>query len=328
MTVTDPKTQTKLAKPGDAAPAVPAIKIGKGVTHLSLHKGVVYGTSPHFSLEPALWHTCIMHMNLRIVGAMFSKTIVSQIGKLKEKGVDQSQLLWEMLREAGIVMKRSKFNPKSKKLDDYDFGFRSLSFAGRDAEIFMRLYPRMLALIYPASVLAGNNEATKQAARVGELWDQWVLVWKLLNTELDYGDLASTTIARIRTEHASKVKVATFEYRKRWVAAVGATQGLYLHIMCAHIPAEVERVGDLRPFQTQGLEHCHKRRKKVGFDGTNRKMGERTGTMLTHEIVLDFTSKLLSDHQYSAEHEKLKRQKSKRLTAKIERTNRDYPDLA
>jgi hypothetical protein len=287
---------------------------------LSLHLGIVYGQYPLLDIEPESWYTCIMHMNLRIVGGLFVKTVVDQVGKLKDN-LDTSQTLrlWDLLKSKGLYMKQPKLKAKSKKLEQYDLHFKSHSFAGRDAEILMRVYGECLDIIYPATQLSSNTEAREQVVRARSAWNHWAVVWKLLNTDIDYGDFSKETIRKVRLDQADRVRDSAFEFRKHWVAAVGATQGLYMHIVCAHIPDEVARAGDLRPYQTQGLEHCHKKRKQVGFNGTNRKKGQRTGTMMTNILVLDHVSKELSETQYASEHTKKKEAQVKRLFAKIER---------
>jgi hypothetical protein len=59
------------------------------------------------------------------------------------------------------------------------------------------------------------------------------------------------------------------------MAGVGVTQGLYLHIVHAHMPDEIEKWANLRKRQSQDLEHCHKIRKCWGCDATNRRPGQR-----------------------------------------------------
>ena len=65
------------------------------------------------------------------------------------------------------------------------------------------------------------------------------------------------------------------EFVNLFVKAHKKTQGLYLHMLAAHIGEMYLQWGDLRPFQAQGLEHCHSKRKRAGLRLTNRKKGQR-----------------------------------------------------
>ena len=69
------------------------------------------------------------------------------------------------------------------------------------------------------------------------------------------------------------------------MTAVGATQGLYLHVLVKHVPDQIRMFGDLNTRQTQGLEHCHYCRKQVGLHATNRKPGQRLATMLAFSLL-------------------------------------------
>ena len=53
-------------------------------------------------------------------------------------------------------------------------------------------------------------------------------------------------------ERADEVELLAHEYVKGWVASVGKTQGLYLHILLRHIPEETRKWGDLRVRSPQG----------------------------------------------------------------------------
>jgi hypothetical protein len=65
------------------------------------------------------------------------------------------------------------------------------------------------------------------------------------------------------------------------------TQGLYLHILVAHIPAFIERVGSLQPYQMQGAEAHHATRKKIYLNLTNRKPGERDRQCFKQILAMD-----------------------------------------
>ena len=79
---------------------------------------------------------------------------------------------------------------------------------------------------------------------------------------MDYSDTTKTH-REVWAERADEVELLAHEYVKGWVASVGKTQGLYLHILLRHIPEEIRKWGDLRVRSSQGLEHCHKNRKRI-----------------------------------------------------------------
>ena len=135
-----------------------------------------------------------------------------------------------------------------------------------------------------ANKQARNEEAALRRIRVRFAWEAWGDCWVLLNAPLLYPD--DDTVQHVRNTRADEVEAMTADFVRKHVAAVGTTEGLYLHILHAHAHEQVRKWGDLRVRQTQGLEHCHKNRKQVGLNGTNRKKGQRIETMLTHKHVL------------------------------------------
>ena len=167
-----------------------------------------------------------------------------------------------------------------------------------------------------------SREAQMQRDRVRRVWASWERAWNAVNADFDYSALSETcTYEDIWADRACKIRVLMHRYVSNWVACVGATQGLYLHILVAHLPDQIERWGDLRVRSSQGLEHCHKRRKKIGCDATNRKKGQRLETMLTHIVVLDHIHRLLDEDYHASTHARKKNSKLRRLTAKIARMN-------
>ena len=53
-------------------------------------------------------------------------------------------------------------------------------------------------------------------------------------------------------------------------ATLGKNRSLYIHYLAEHVPAQVAKFGDLRPFAGQGLEHLHPAFKRILFNNTNR----------------------------------------------------------
>ena len=103
--------------------------------------------------------------------------------------------------------------------------------------------------------------------------------------------------------------------------AVGTTEGLYLHILHAHAGQQVRRWGDLRVRQSQGLEHSHAKRKKIGLNGTNRKVGQRLETMLCFKHVLASVTRMDCTDFHAHTHEKNKLSTIRRAVAKVERVS-------
>ena len=134
-----------------------------------------------------------------------------------------------------------------------------------------------------AEAKASNYEAAKRRHHVRQAWNAWGVCWKLLNTALVYTD--DRAHEDTRNERADLFKEAADAFVQAHVAAVGTTEGLYIHIIHAHIADQIRKWGDLRPRQTQGLEHAHKIRKQVGLNASNRKQGQRIKTMMKHKSV-------------------------------------------
>jgi hypothetical protein len=193
-----------------------------------------------------------------------------------------------------------------------------------------------------ATKRAPNKEAALRRFRVRFAWQAWGTCWGLLNKPLEYPDIAS--VQDVRDARANEVKAATATFVKAHVAAVGVTEGLYLHILHAHAHQQVAKWGDLRVRQSQvsvcvivcvialvcvhlyvcscmsqGLEHCHKLRKQVGLNGTNRKQGQRLETMLAHKHVLAQIERTMSAGLHAALHTHKKNKQMKRMHAKVER---------
>ena len=129
---------------------------------------------------------------------------------------------------------------------------------------------------------------------------------------MDYSDTTKTH-REVWAERADEVELLAHEYVKGWVASVGKTQGLYLHILLRHIPEEIRKWGDLRVRSSQGLEHCHKNRKRIGLEATNRRKGQRLLTMMVHVTVLAHVRQQLGENQYATEHAKKKATKLRHL---------------
>ena len=126
---------------------------------------------------------------------------------------------------------------------------------------------------------------------------------------------------------AKEVQEQMKKFVQAHIAAVGVTQGLYIHILHAHTHEQIAARGDLRVRQSQGLEHCHKVRKRIGCEATNRKPGERLTTMLGHVHIKAYLARLQSQSFFASDHEKKKAAKIRRLHAKIARVQASMPTL-
>jgi hypothetical protein len=244
----------------------------------------------------------------------------------------------------------AKLAKKSKKLDQYDLAFKQTSLTGRAGETIRRVHPALIKIIMPDAVCgpwvpdevlfgpdataavtsaieaAQSKEAAEQRFAVRGAWHEWGECWKLLNKPMDHSD-SSLHFRDVWAARAEEVQVATKLFVTKHIAAVGMTEGLYLHILHRHVADQIRRRGDLRVRQSQGLEHCHKIRKTIGVQATNRKPGQRLETMLTHTQVLAYLRRLQSESFYASEHARNKGSKLRRLAAKIERVNATMPRL-
>jgi hypothetical protein len=324
---------------------------GKKVSSLQLHDGVVAGQNFPFDFEPSDWCICLLHCRLCIIGAMFKKSIVNALTKPA-----QQKQVYQMMKASGMVMKESRLSTKSKKLDVYDMTYKSFSMAGRDTERLWRLHERMLQVAYPLDergpwlsdeVCFGDDEAqvpmktprmlreeARSKAKVDEtfvqlvtarrMWRRWGELWTVLNSNINYKS------GETNDSRADKVQGLAEVFVRAHVEAVGASQGLYLHLVHAHVADHIRRWGDIRLRQAQGLEHRHKLRKRLGCECTNRRPtstyhNTRVMQMLMHTTVADFVARLMSNNQYAKEHATKKHQLEKREEAKAARVAATMP---
>ena len=279
-----------------------------------MHKGVVFGASPPIDLEPWDWILCVLHLNLRIVGAMFTHLVVADIGK-SGKADDQKAALMDLFQRVGIYMKERKLDRKNDLGASWQGKF---SFAGADAEKIMRCYPEMSDIVYPPEERSRKSDVFARHADAIDAWTQWELVWKLLNTDLKPGDRAAT---------AAELQFNATKFVQRFVKVHQKTQGLYLHMLAAHIGEMYLKWGDLRPFQAQGLEHCHSKRKRAGVRLTNRKKGQRNSQHMDYIIGSDYVKKEFRHTIDQQEHERNRKAKMVRALRRINKTRAHYTSM-
>jgi hypothetical protein len=70
-------------------------------------------------------------------------------------------------------------------------------------------------------------------------------------------DAVDSTDEKARNARTDVVQKLADEFRVLWYKAVGSTQGLYIHLLHDYFADMVREVGDVRPYQAQGLEHLH-----------------------------------------------------------------------
>ena len=77
--ITDPESQILRAQPGDKPPPVP--EQYNGTSWSVLHSCQNYGEKVLFRIPVTQWAVCILHMNLRITGMMFERTVLRNLMK-------------------------------------------------------------------------------------------------------------------------------------------------------------------------------------------------------------------------------------------------------
>ena len=102
-----------------------------------------------------------------------------------------------------------------------------------------------------------------------------------------------------------------------FVKAHKKTQGLYLHLISAHLHEFVLEWGDLRPFQAQGLEHCHSLRKQAARAMTNKKKGQRISQMMDFLVGTDYNQKTVQHNLDQKAHARNKLAQQKRALRKV-----------
>ena len=177
--VKDSKTETKVH--GDKPPKKKQ-KSWKGKTWLELHMSIVYGRYMLLKLSVDNYSVCILHMSLRIVNGLFMNLIVNKIGKSSTPNVDQvADLVKIVTKDAGAYMKESKLKAKSKNIDGE---WRKVAFAGADAGKINQVHENLLESVHPKADRDKNTATQGQWERSTTCWQQWLVVWDLLNADV------------------------------------------------------------------------------------------------------------------------------------------------
>ena len=166
--------------------------------------------------------------------------------------------------------------------------------------------------MHPPELRAVNKDAHDQYELSMDCWRKWTTVWRSLNNTL------ASDCPGARADRADEVQKGAREWLASWNAAHKKTQGLYIHILVHHVPEMVRMYGDLRPFQSQGLEHAHSLRKAVGLQLTNRQEGKRTRTSMSHLISSDYCVKDQVHDQDQVDHARRAVTNGRRAVKRIE----------
>ena len=306
--MTQPEKEMKLAQAGDEQPSIGKRLKGRGLTWLEMHFGVAYGKYPLYkSIEPSDWISCILHLNLRIVGGLITKTIYNQIDKNKVAGEKQEQAITKVLKERQIYVKTSSLVAKSKNVSKAKADFKQHSFSGKDAETLLHCYLPLLNVVCAPEARKASSEVEDNFQHRKAAWEQYALTWKLINTVQDDWSV-----------WADEVEAAAALFLKSWVAAIGGnSKGVYLHVLMAHIPDLIRKYGDLNKYASHGLEHTHKLLKQFAPLGTNFKPGQRGRSQLDQLLAREQNAREECTDEVALEFEKQKKARYARALRKV-----------
>ena len=331
--------ETPLATPGMKPPKVP----DKFATYdkqkkflpswLDLHLNVVYGTTILLKLPPFLFAICILHLNLRLVGALLFQTMFKNLGT-GAKGQAKAEALWELMLSCGIPIKKIKAEKKGAPTDWYKT-ITKHSFAGADAARMLLIWKQALRVMFPpgeAESVAGVSK--EKILLYHQAWYQYCNIWALLNNL----EIAKDAKADILDDYNQ-------EFAVTWRLAFGKTATLYAHLLFCHVSKQLRELPiDLWYLQTEGLEHCNYIRKQFAARMSNcHKAGKSTivevdnyvnrfGTLvkahtkstgpamayqlLRHTVVWEHVKQLMEDSRGTKVHELETRRATKRETKK------------
>ena len=250
--------ETPLAKPGMKPPKVPEsfakanqVGVKKKPTWNDLHRNVIYGSSILLKLEPARFAICILHLNLRMVGAMMTHTMFRNLEG--PAGDARAEELWKMLVRCGIPIRRIKKPNSATKVTDWYKTVTKHSFAGADAARVLVIWDKAMDCVYPEEYLrSASAEEIKRVETFKSTWRQYIAIWKDLN------DLAIS-----KEEKADRIEAKNVKFATTWLQGIGSTTHLYVHLLLAHVPQQLRDLPiDLWFLQTEGLEHCNLIRKR------------------------------------------------------------------
>lgn len=263
--------QVKLAKEGTDRPSTTWTKtVGEGpdqkekkVGWLEKHFGVVFGRTPLFKVGLDQLVICILHMDLRIMGALVEKVLLGNVGKHcpgKSKEINCSELL-ENMKNIGLNIK--KISCPVNKVETNWLSLNHYSMNGPDSAKFKeeKGWVDALEIVMPSEIRKEDpylQMKFEAATRAFVMWSQ--ILWPLINNR-----------CLPQAEKAEQVEVKSAEFVELFQQAVGKTSHLYPHLLVAHLADQIRDLPcDIFFFQTQGLEHRHKQRKFVMAQNCNK----------------------------------------------------------
>jgi len=305
------ENQMLRASPGDDEPTKKTFseKLKKSKkTWLQGHFGCVYGRYVPIHVEIMHWILCLLHCGLRIVGALLEHTVLDHIGTCVAVGQDQAAELKKIFAGISVVIKDKKLAKRPTNLDKAWTG--NFSCGGADAEKITYVADSLLGVVFPKTVRDRDDEVRRKFEKCTAAWANWRSLWALLATDLEDTEAARQT-------HARLVKAQSRIFVDAFVKAHKKTQGLYLHLISAHLHEFVLEWGDLRPFQAQGLEHCHSLRKQAARAMTNKKKGQRISQMMDFLVGTDYNQKTVQHNLDQKAHARNKLAQQKRALRKV-----------
>ena len=263
--VLDPAKQMVKAAAGDEEPKSGPVFVWlkkQKLSWLYAHFGIKYGHHPLIRVRVKKWVLCILHMDLRVKGGLINKTLFSYLGEYGNAD-EQKTKVEAILTRNGVWIRDGAVKAKSK---DMNAAYKKdISFVGRDAVAIADLAEEMLDVMFPPDMRAEDEDVAEEHARALLCWTTYRPLWRLLNN-----DFVDVRDVQERKERGDQVQKLADVFLDAWVKAVGYTQGLYLHMLHAHVADWVRDLGDLRPYASHGLEHAHSIRKLIARHLTNR----------------------------------------------------------
>jgi hypothetical protein len=235
--------------------------------HAQTHFGQKLGKMPVFNVEFCFYIICILHLMLRCVENLFSKTILRDLGEIKppSNGKGQVEVLFDFLTSIGV---RIKLKFLKDKTADHLGTLQKKSFNGKECWLLLEYFHELLAIVYPISLRA-DPVFGGVVAGYTECWASFKAVMLLLVAEYKTDDTRAEREAA-KLVRANQVQAASEKYVNSMNEHTGNSGSVYHHVMVAHLKDQIILVGDLTKFSNQGAEHIHALMKAALLQATNR----------------------------------------------------------
>ena len=245
-----------------------------------------------------LWIACKLHARLCLTSGAVKHLIISKITTSAQRDA-----LWDHWKLGGVDVRKALLEKDDSNAAKSQF--KRLSVSGNDEEKLERMLVSSLEIIYPPAERAADKikrDNHKNAVEVIE-------AYKAVRASLSAQSSSFDTDNRVWGERVRKLAC---KFLQLWRAVVGKTKGLYLHVLTKHIPDMIAAVGDLAPYEMQGLEHGHKKRKRGAFEYTNCKPEHRGNSHMRATVVIDHLKKNEDLQLYAIGEDRKDQAKSKR----------------